>query len=366
MKLTDIQTAHYKPMLRAALEAGYPRHRKLDCSGLIKICTQRSAQLWREKIVPEIGPEQAAAFEKALWRVRMRAETSIPWPMAFGYAFGAACHALAGGDEAARDEPATTAALANFLIGLFDHLMDKYPREFGAVGSLMSEEALTRYILERDLSGLVQDPQQTLAAGFVSLYRLYFTRCHRLLGERKDSFLAHLWRDALLQMHAAQSASVGWRISTVPASPAMIEQSETPGTYSYWIIAMSACLGLNEGAIRLMEADARKYIRLTRLVDGVVDVEDDIKNDLWGGLAARLALEAKDQSHADQIVMQVADECVQLLGVLNGKLAQTYWRLGDAFSLADILWVLVWSWAGGNAASWIEDPVMIASAGAAP
>ncbi|MCK7581374.1 MAG: hypothetical protein MZV65_40910 [Chromatiales bacterium] len=193
MILAELQTSHFRPQLRAALEAAYPRHPEADYQALFTACTERGERLWREELVPEIGAAPAAAFDKALWRVRMRAETSIPWPMGFGYAFGAACHALAGGQAERRAYAATTAGLANFLVGLFDYLLDKHPREFGALGELVSDAALKRYTLERDLSTFVVDPAQTLAAGLASLYRLYLQRCHRQLGEVKDSPMARAW-----------------------------------------------------------------------------------------------------------------------------------------------------------------------------
>ncbi len=341
MNLADLRTDHYKPLLRAALEAGYARHRELDYNALFSACTERGGRLWREQIVPEFGAVQAEAFDKALWRVRMRAETSIPWPVGFGYAFGAACHALAGGRTEDRVYAATTAGLANFLVGLFDHLLDKHPREFGALGDLVGDAALKRYTLDRDLSAFVADPQEVLAAGLVGLYRLYLTRCHRLLGEPKDTPTASAWSDALRSVHEAERLSVTWKMSQVPVSPTMIEQSETPGLYAYWMIALVACLGVGEeGVKKKMEPFARRFIRFMRQADSVVDIEDDIRNDVWGGMVARIALEAHDQNDADRIVSEATDECVRLLQDL-GNVSDIFWEPGDAFSLADILWAYV-------------------------
>lgn len=352
MNLVELRTDHYTPLLRAALEAGYPRHRELDYNALFSACSDRGGRLWREQIVPALGAVQAEAFDKALWRVRMRAETSIPWPVGFGYAFGAACHALAGGRTEDRVYAATTAGLANFLVGLFDHLLDKHPREFGTLGDLVSDAALKRYTLDRDLSAFVADPQQVLAAGLVGLYRLYLMRCHHLLGEPEDTPTARAWSDALRSVHEAERLSVTWKISQVPVSRAMIEQSETPGLHAYWMIALVACLGVGEEGVKKMEPFARRFIRFMRQVDSVVDIEDDIRNDAWGGMVARIALEARDQDDADRIVTETADECAQLLQDLRDTVSHIFWEPGDAFSLADILWAYVWTWAGGQIPGW--------------
>ena len=352
MNLAELKTSHYRSQLRAALEAAYARHGDLDYRALFTACTDRGEQLWREVLVPELGAERAAAFDKALWRVRMRPETSIPWPMGFGYAFGAACHALAGGRGESRAYAATTAGLANFLVGLFDYLLDKHPREFGTLGELVSDDALRRYTLDRDLSTFVVDSAQTLAAGLVALYRLYLQRCHHQLGDANDAPMARAWSNALRQVHDAERQSVSWRISKVPPTAAMIEQSETPGVYAYWMIAVVACLDAGDAGLRRMEPFARRLIRFMRLVDTVVDIEDDIRNDLWGGAVARIALEAHNQQDADRIVREITEECVQLLDVLQGEVASLYWDAGDAFSLADILWAFVWTGAGGQIPGW--------------
>lgn len=364
MNPADLQIAHLLPRFRAALEAGYPRHRDLDYTELFRVCVPRASQLWREEIAAEIGAERVAAFEKALWKVRMLPEVSIARPMAFGYAYGAACHALAGGNEAQRNEAATTSALAMFLVGLFDHLLDRYPREFGAVGSLISDVSLKRYALERDLSALVYDPQQPVAAGLVSLYRLYFARCHRLMGEQqKDSPVARRWFQTLARMHQAESASVGFKMSSVIPNAALIEQTEMPGTYAFHAIAQSVCLGLDETSARKMEPFASNYTRLTRLVDGVADLKDDLRKGSWSGLTVRLALEAGDQAAAERIVMDTADECADLLTASLHRLPEMHWQAGDSFTLADILWAYVWTWAGGEVAG--LDGQVVIPAGAA-
>jgi len=357
MNLTEIRTAHFKPLLQEALKTGYPRHAAMDYGVVFGTCVDRGMQLWKNKIAPEYGPERAPVFEKALWRVRMLAATSIPWPMGFGYAFGAACHALAGGRSADRDEAATTSALAMFLVGLFDHLFDKHPHEFGAIGKLVTAEALERYVLERDLSSLSCDPDQVLAAGWVSLYRLYFSRGHRQLGAEKYSPTSQLWLQSLVRMHAAEAASASLKISTVTPTTALIESSESPGTYSFWIVGLSACLGLDTVAIRSMEPFANGLTRLTRLIDSIVDVDEDIRQDLWGGLAVRLALDATDQAAADRIVMEVIEECVLLLQALaNGPAATLTWKPEDPFTLVDIFWAYLWNWAGGPTPGWSPAP----------
>jgi len=353
MNLTEIKTTHFRSLLLGMLRAAYPRQAQLDYGAVFGTCVARGQRLWREQLVPEFGVDKAPIFEKALWRARMRAETSIPWPLGYGYAFGAACHAIAGGKPEERAAAATNSALAMFLIGLFDHLLDKYPREFGDIGKLVSGNAIRLYTLERNLAGLAHNPEQVLAAGFVDLYRLYFERCHRLLGPEQNSPVAQLWYASLVRMHAAESASLNLRISKVPPTKALIEDSEAPGTASSWIVGLSACLGLNEAAVAQMEPFARNLNRLTRLVDSVVDVDDDIKQDLWGGLAVRLALNAKDQASADRIMMSVAEECVALLIELaEGPASQLKLQAGDPFTLMDVLWAYLWSGAGGETPGW--------------
>ncbi|MCK7581373.1 MAG: hypothetical protein MZV65_40905 [Chromatiales bacterium] len=122
--------------------------------------------------------------------------------------------------------------------------------------------------------------------------------------------------------------------------------------YAYWMIAVVACLDAGDEGLRRMEPFARRLVRFMRLVDTVVDIEDDIRNDLWGGAVARIALEARDQQDADRIVREITEECAQLLSVLQGEVAGLFWEPGDAFSLADILWAYVWTGAGGLIPGW--------------
>lgn len=353
MNLKDIRTAHFKATLRSALQAGYPHSADIRYGEVLGVCTTRASCLWRDQIVPEFGTDKVPEFKKALWRVRMRAEASIPWPMAYGYVFGAACHAIGQGSATEREAAATNSALAMFLIGLFDHILDKYPRELGSLNQLVSTDAIREYALNRQLGGLMQSQEPTLASGFADLYRIYFQRCHRLLGPEPDSPMARRWHSALARMHAAESASLVMKISKVPPSPALIEESEAPGNYSSWVVGLSACLGLDESVIRDVESFANDVTRLTRLVDCVVDVADDIQQDQWGGLAARLALGAVDQESADRIVSDVANECTLLLRKLAaGPASKLVWAENDSFTLMDVIWCYVWCWAGGETPGW--------------
>lgn len=278
----------------------------------------------------------------------MRAARSIPWPMGLGYAYGAACHALAGGEPTKRDEAATTAALAAFLVGFFDHLMDNYPQEFGSLGSLITESSLSCWAEGRDLERLSYGSENSPAAGFAALYRLYFLRCYQLMGGYIDSPVTHRWLDALKRMHRSQGDSAAWRMSRMSPSAELIEEVETPGTYAYWVIALSTCLGMDESAVRKMEDFAKKFTRLLRLTDGITDIDLDVQKDTWSGLTVRLALEAATQAQADALVEAVADECVTLLRTTSKMVEGLHWQSGDEFSLADILWAYIWVSLGGN------------------
>ena len=79
MTLTELNTAHFPSLPRDRLCAAYPRHGQLDYGEVFGAATTRAARLWREQLVPAFGPDKAAVFEQALWRVRMLSETSIPW-----------------------------------------------------------------------------------------------------------------------------------------------------------------------------------------------------------------------------------------------------------------------------------------------
>ena len=97
-----------------------------------------------------------------------------------------------------------------------------------------------------------------------------------------------------------------------------------------------------------MQGPVKKIIRLSRLLDSVVDVEEEVNNDLWGGMGVRLALEANTQKEADAIIQQAAAECAGSWLSLEPSFAAYKWHRDDEFTLADVLWAYLWTWAGGQ------------------
>jgi hypothetical protein len=97
MNLSDIDTSQYSAVLRRELIANYPRHHELDYAALFSQCRRRAGDIYLTQFVPGIGRERSVRFERMLAKINMRAAVSIPRPMAMGYAFGAACHALGKG-----------------------------------------------------------------------------------------------------------------------------------------------------------------------------------------------------------------------------------------------------------------------------
>lgn len=177
----------------------------------------------------------------------------------------------------------------------------------------------------------------------MSLYRIYFQRCHRFFGSDNKSPLANKWHDDLLKMHDSERASRGWKISKVAPTPELIVLVETPGSYSQWIVGLTSCLGFDLDPVNKIQEIATKYIHLSRLLDSVVDIEDDIKNDQWGGMTVRLALEGNSQADVERIILETAEECIQLWQDVEKQFSQYKRHPEDNFTLADILWAYLYS-----------------------
>ena len=346
--LKSFNTAHFATRLRGTLMAAYRNHANLNYATLFDACTQRGLAIWREQLVPELGLEQVMNFEKALVKVQIRAAKTIPWVLGMGYAYGAACHVVAGGDQEKREDGAVTTALLMLIMSLYDHLLDEHPHEFVPLTKIINNDSLKAWAVDRNLETLTCDPEHGVAVGLLNLYRVYFIRCHRLLGNNPDSDLAQGWLAALQKMHAAENNSITWKLSTMPPSMDLIARTEKTSTSAFWAGAVSACLGeSNDAALRLKDF-SRNYARLTWVVDDVMDLETDFNQDLWNGFAVRLALEAHNQADAEKVIDDLSVECCEIVVALNQQLGQAYWQTGDAFSLADILWAYIWTWLGGD------------------
>ncbi len=316
---------------------------------MLKQARQRSLRLWNTLIVPDLDVGQQRHFERALADVGMRAGISIPTVFGFGYSFGAACHALAGGAPERRDEAAATVGLYMFIMGVFDHLLDEYPAEFGDLGKIINAASLEQWTIERVLDGLKTTPDKVLAHGLLQLHRVYFMRCHRLLDRSGDSRLAKTWLEALRELYRVEHESVERRISKVKPSEALIRHAERPSSDGFWGLGVTACLGEGEVAARRIEKFARDFGRLTWYVDDAADIEKDIRADIWSGLAIRLALHAMTQKQAEEVAQQQAEDAGAIIKNICQALGDARWQPEDTFTLADMLWAHLWSWLGGTA-----------------
>lgn len=362
MKFDQLQSKQFAASVRHTLERELTRHQQLDYSQLFSTCTSRALGLWNRHLVPELDIESQRQFERALVAVDMRAGRAIPWTLASGYAFGAACHVLAGGAASEREDVATTTGLYMFILGLFDHLLDEFPQEFGNIGQIITKQSLQCWVEQNDLSGVEHSADKPLAAGLMRLYKLYFMRSQRLLARGQEQTISATWLDALQTMHRVETESTDRRMNVVQPSKELIDAAAQPSLQAFWVLAISACLGLGDEAAQKIKSFALDYGRLTWLVDDVMDLPVDIKNGIWSGLAVRLSLETQDQQQADKLVQEVAQDCVQLMTQLYDELGDVRWQDDDPFSLADILWAYLWAWLGGQ---YEDNPVAIQQRNAA-
>ena len=354
MDLSTLPTQTVLPLMRQHLRPYAAVMGELDHPALLQTCRQRALQLWNTQIVPDLDITEQRRFERALAQVGMRAGLAIPMVFGFGFAFGAACHTLAGGDASRRDAAAATVGLYMFIQGVFDHLLDEHPQEFGGMGESINAATLKRWALDRDLDDLNPAPGGELAQGLLRLYRVYFLRCHRALeaADRPDEKLAQSWLSALRELHRVEMASVDRRISQVPPSQELAQKAEGPSSDGFWGLGVSACLGLSEAAARRIEPFARDFGRLTWYVDDAADIEKDIAADIWSGLAIRLAMsDAAAPPSVDQVVMAQAQDAGKLVEEMVAQLGEQRWEAGDKFTLAQMLWAHLWGWLGGVAAS---------------
>jgi hypothetical protein len=335
--------------MRERVELYAPNHAGLDYAALLEACQRRALILWNQRIAPELNIPAQRAFERALANVGMRAGLSIPWVFASGYAFGAGCHAAAGGNPDNREDAAVACGLYMFILGTFDHLLDEYPQEFSGIGEIINADALKHYVLDRSLQKLKHDdPDKVLMNGLLALYQVYFRLCHRMLDRHSDPALAQTWLDALCELHRVEAESVDRRISKVLPNRELIKHAEAPSIAAFRGLGVTACLAEGEATARRIENFAKDYGQLTWYADDVSDIEKDIKDDIWSGLAIRLVMEAKDSNDIQRVVLKAADEAGGVVTTLYEKLNQAYWNPQDSFSLADVLWAYIWAWLGGQ------------------
>lgn len=348
MNLSDLKYEKVLPIMRERMAMYSPNHERLDYAKLFDACRNRALWLWNARIVPELEIGQQRKFERALADVGMRAGLSIPWVFASGFAFGAACHAVAGGDPAHRDEAAQLCGLYMFILGTFDHLLDEYPDEFAGLGEIINSDTLERCVLYRDWQSFKCGPDKVLASGLLELYKVYFKLGHRLLDRHPDPALARTWLSALRELHRVEAESVDRRMSKVTPSKELIMRAEAPSTAAFWGLGVTACLGDGESAARRVETFAKDYGRLTWFADDASDIEKDIKDEIWSGLAIKLTLEAKNNSDVERVIRGTGDEAGKIITNLYENCSSSYWSPGDNFSLADILWAYIWAWVGGQ------------------
>jgi hypothetical protein len=157
-----------------------------------------------------------------------------------------------------------------------------------------------------------------------------------------------MWLKTLNDLHRTEAESADRRISKFPPSEALIGRTEEPSVAAFWALALTSCLGGNEKHALATEKFAKGFGRLTWLVDDLSDLDKDIRDDRWSGLAIRLAMSAGDTHSIEQIVLEIADEAGQLIDDLYATAGSLHWEEGDEFSVADILWAYIWSWLGGD------------------
>lgn len=344
--IQSIDSSQFQQQLREAMERAYPGHKDIDLGRMVDICSSRALALWRSHVTPDLDVPLQREFERNLPKINMRAGISIPKIFLFGYAFGAACHYLAKGKAEHRDDIGATCGLYMFILGLFDHLMDEFPDYFDGVGSLFSGTAIENYILKQNHDELDRYEGNPLAKGMVKMYQAYFTRCHRLVNHESDEML-NVWCEELKRMHRVEAESVDRCMSSVTPDKSLIEHAVQPSLSAFRVLAISATLEQNAFKHDAVEDFARSYATLSWLVDDVSDLQKDIQNDIWSGLAVRLISEVDDAHDVDSLIEAIAEQASSILLSMHASLKDARWQADDDFSLADVLWYVIWSWCGG-------------------
>ena len=346
-KLNTFRTIPFSDIARQYIESNVPQHQPLDYGGLFRTCTARGLDAWRTHLEPALDKQQLESFIKQLPSVRVLPGHAIPWMIASGYAFGSACHALVDGAIKQRDTIGATCGGLMMTLGIYDHLMDHYPDEFGQVGEIVVDDSIDQWVKHQDYQNMEHDPEAALTRGLLDMYRLYFERAHTYM-KKDDEAMLELWCDALKTMHYYERESLNRRISLLKPDKEVLFNAEQPSLYLYWVQAISACLGEGVEAAGKVETFARDYGRLTWLVDDISDYQIDLDDDIWTGLSLRLATEANTPDEAEAVVLSMAQECVELIEKTYAALGDMRWQENDPFTLADVLWAYIWVWLGGK------------------
>lgn len=344
--IEQINTSLYQKRLREAIETAYPSHRQIDLVQMLEVCTSRSRVLWNMQIAPDLDIPLQREFERNLPKIKMRGGISIPSIFLFGYAFGLACHRLSGVDGNREVEVASTSGLYMFLLGLFDHLLDEYPEYFADMGKAFSKETISQFIRDKDYHALVKYADNPLAEGMAQLYEVYFKRSHRL-SENGEKAIYQTWCEELQRMHRVEAESVDRRMHIVEPQQQVVEAAIEPSLSAFRVLAISACLERSQFDNPVIEKFAKDYATLTWLVDDVSDLQEDLQEGIWSGLLVKLALAGLDAEKTELVLDEVMSEAVELVASLCELLKDEKWELEDEFSLADILWYVIWSWCGG-------------------
>lgn len=348
------EVAGFQSVLRAKLEAANTRHLAIHYDALFLTVPQRGLGVWVNEIVPELGMDLAPAFERSLASVGMRAAKSIPWIVAFGYAFGVSCHAFSGANAARRHEAGVIAGLNMLLLSLLDRLIDEHPAQFSFIKDYFTRDSIEAWVIKRQLPDRLLREDAPVAAGLIELYRIYLTLGYGLLDRslNKNATQA-IWLEALLHAHLSESASADRKMSACQPSPEMVENCAVPSVAGAWEIAVSCCLAESVDCISSTKPFAEMYGMLTWMVDDVSDIRADISNDIWNGLSARLALAGAEAEKQQLVLLDYESRCTAAIHELYQMVSRFKWDENDEFSLADILWAYIWAWLGGQA-SWFN------------
>lgn len=344
----------FKDRLRARLEASNAQHPVIDYDHLFMVCPQRGQDVWVTDIVPAWRLGSTAAFERSLMSVGMRAAKTIPWIVAFGYAFGIACHSLAGGHAARRHDAGVISGLNMLLLALLDRLIDEHPQEFALVKDCFTRESIRDWVVNRTPPKRLLRDDSPVAAGLIELYRIYLEFGYGMLDRSPDkAAVQDVWLEALLQAHQAESVSMDRKMSACMPTPEMVVDCAQPSVSGAWAIAVSSCLAEPVSDIFSVRPFAELYGSLTWKVDDVADVQKDVSNDIWNGFCASVALAEAAGLERESVFSDYEARSAEEVRELYRMLSRFRWVERDSFSMADVLWAYLWTWLGGQA-SWFD------------
>ena len=304
---------------------------------------QRSMDLWRTHLVPELGREQLTNFELELDTLGMRARLVVPSCITAGYSYAGICHALAGGEEAEREQAALTAGLGMLVIAIFDRILDVFPERFADLETRIRQELFAKIQQGQVPDIKWDDTHAALNNGVVNLLALYM---RRTLEHSVNADCLQHWQTTLFETFDAEMRTTELKHDQLDADEELLEKLLAPSTGLYRFLALGACTAIQQPNIKPVLEFADTMGRLTWMIDDYIDIEEDKNAGRWSGIQVRYALSDQVSGNRD-INKQYIDDCLDLLNKAKSRAGKYYWMKDDPFTLFDIQLGFINLWLNG-------------------